>query len=85
MVATSWYWHVTFFVLVAGARALNGQELPISPCPKLFYYSMDSETSEIFGALHIPPPNSHRITISIELVVDTNLKRVRRKYNLSQS
>jgi hypothetical protein len=68
---------MTLFVLVAGARVLNGQEHPPSPCPKLFCYYKDNQTSQIRGALKIPPTDSIRISVSVEFIVATNLNRVR--------
>jgi hypothetical protein len=77
MVALSWYWRMTLFVLIAGARVLNGQEFPPSPCPKLFYYYTDNQTSQIRGALHIPPTDSIKISVSVEFIVALNLNTVR--------
>jgi hypothetical protein len=81
MVTPSWCWRVTFFVLMAGARVLDGQSValvPSSPCPKLFYYYKDSHTSQILGALHVPPPtDSVKIIIQAQFIVSVYFNTVR--------
>jgi hypothetical protein len=61
-------------VLAAGARVL----VPASPCPQLFYYYEDGRTSQILGALHVPPPPSDaaKITIHVDFIVPVYLKSV---------
>jgi hypothetical protein len=78
----SWRWRI--FVLVASARVLNGQRqdssrtiVPPSPCPNLFYYYTDSQTSQIRGALHIPPTDSDKIIIYADFIVSVYFKTVR--------
>jgi hypothetical protein len=83
MTSPSWCWRITFLVLVA--RVLNGQRqnssrtmVPPSPCPKHFYYYTDSKTSQILGALHIPPPlESVKIIVQAQFVVSVYFNTVR--------
>jgi hypothetical protein len=85
MASSSWCWRITFFVLVAGDRVSNGQRqdsgrtmVPPSPCPKNFYYYTDSKTSQILGALHIPPPlDSVKIIVQAQFVVSVYFNTVR--------
>jgi len=57
---------------IVGGNRLNIQQpnVPNSPCPELFYYYQDTHTSQILGALRIPPPqDSTKITVVVHLIV----------------
>jgi hypothetical protein len=74
-----WSWRVSFLVVVLTQRSAAAL-MPQSPCPQLFYYYEDSRTSQILGALNVPPPrDALNVSVQAHFIVQTLLQTVRKE------